>query len=59
MLRAVAIENSKDADQAVDVVLKEIIPYLSSQLGGPVNPHEDFFTSVSPPEDNEGILNFY
>ncbi|KAK4558464.1 hypothetical protein RGQ29_007984 [Quercus rubra] len=53
LLRAVAIENSKDADQAVDVVLKEIIPYLSSQFGGPVNPHEDFFTSVSPPEDNE------
>ncbi|XP_030946730.1 uncharacterized protein LOC115971150 isoform X4 [Quercus lobata] len=53
LLRAVAIENSKDADQAVDVVLKEIIPYLSSQFGGPVNPHEDFLTSVSPPEDNE------
>ncbi|KAK9987056.1 hypothetical protein SO802_032007 [Lithocarpus litseifolius] len=53
LLRAVAIENFKDADQAVDVVLKEIIPYLSSQFGGPVNPQEDFLTSVSPPKDNE------
>lgn len=29
MLRAVAIENSKDADTAVEVVLTEVIPYLS------------------------------
>jgi hypothetical protein len=45
LLRAVAIENSKDADQAVDVVLKEILPYFSSESNGPVN----------PPEDNEGL----
>jgi hypothetical protein len=41
LLRAVAIENSKDADQAVDVVLKEILPYFSSESNGPVNPPED------------------
>ena len=58
MLRAKAIENSKDADQAVDVVRKEIIPYLLGQFGGLVNPQEDFLTTVSPPEDNECIFNF-
>ena len=29
MLRAVAIEHSKDADTAVEVVLVEVIPFLS------------------------------
>jgi hypothetical protein len=46
LLRAVAIEHPKDADQAVDVVLKEIIPYLSYQTISPAN----------SPEDVEGML---
>ncbi|GLT54281.1 hypothetical protein SLA2020_274920 [Shorea laevis] len=41
LLRAVAIEHPKDADQAVDVVLKEIIPYLSSQTISLTSPTED------------------
>jgi len=31
VLKAVAIENSKDADAAVEVVLSEILPYVSVQ----------------------------
>lgn len=30
-LKTVAIENSKDADAAVEVVLSEILPYVSEQ----------------------------
>ncbi|XP_059438564.1 uncharacterized protein LOC132171297 [Corylus avellana] len=41
LLRAVAIEHPKDADQAVDVVLKEIIPYLSGQSTSPTIFTED------------------
>ncbi|XP_041022616.1 uncharacterized protein LOC121263657 isoform X1 [Juglans microcarpa x Juglans regia] len=41
LLRAVAIENSKDADQAALAVLSEIIPYFSLHSIGPSNPPEN------------------
>lgn len=41
LLRAVAIENSKDADAAVEVVLTEIIPYLSKVAVEDASPVED------------------
>ncbi|KAG7967461.1 hypothetical protein I3843_08G100100 [Carya illinoinensis] len=46
LLRVVAIENSKDADQAALAVLSEIIPYFSLHSIGPSN---------LPENDNVGI----
>lgn len=46
MLRVVAIENSKDADQAALAVLSEIIPYFSLHSIGPSN----------LPENDNGIF---
>ncbi|KAG2411280.1 hypothetical protein I3760_Q014700 [Carya illinoinensis] len=45
LLKAVAIEHSKDANLAVEIVCSEIIPYLSGWSTG----------SSSPPEDGEGF----
>ncbi|KAM7521566.1 hypothetical protein LguiA_011468 [Lonicera macranthoides] len=41
LLRAVAIEHSKDADSAVEVVLVEIIPYLSQKSSPNSSPNEN------------------
>ncbi|KAF9669413.1 hypothetical protein SADUNF_Sadunf14G0105100 [Salix dunnii] len=51
ILKAVAIEHSKDADVAVEVVLSEIIPSLSRQSAVPSHPSED--TTPSLPSDGE------
>ena len=54
ILKAVAIEHSKDADVAVEVVLSEIIPSLSRQSAVPSPPCED--TTPSLPSDGESII---
>ncbi|KAJ6343555.1 hypothetical protein OIU76_005322 [Salix suchowensis] len=51
ILKAVAIEHSKDADVAVEVVLSEIIPSLSRHSAVPSPPCED--TTPSLPSDGE------
>ncbi|KAB2016402.1 hypothetical protein ERO13_D08G089166v2 [Gossypium hirsutum] len=33
ILKAIAIENSKDVDAAAEIVLSEILPYLSKRTG--------------------------
>ncbi|CAK7348180.1 unnamed protein product [Dovyalis caffra] len=51
ILKAVAIEHSKDADLAVEVVLLEVIPFLSRQSAVPSPPHGE--SSLSLPSDEE------
>ncbi|GAV82738.1 hypothetical protein CFOL_v3_26189, partial [Cephalotus follicularis] len=52
LLRAVAIENSRDADAAVEIVLSEILPYLSKQSVAPgfSSTSKDSYTSTSKKE---------
>ncbi|KAA8550891.1 hypothetical protein F0562_002575 [Nyssa sinensis] len=56
ILRAVAIEHSKDADAAVEAVLVEVVPYLSKQSMAPSSSNE---TEVLPDESGavEGANN--
>ncbi|KAI9382474.1 hypothetical protein POPTR_014G139000v4 [Populus trichocarpa] len=51
ILKAVAIEHSKDADIAAEVVLSEVIPSLSRHSAAPSPPCED--TSPSLPLDGQ------
>lgn len=56
LLRAVAIEHPKDADAAAEVVLTEILPYMSYSA------YMDFAASAdkscSDAKDGEGIVRF-
>ncbi|MED6131741.1 hypothetical protein PIB30_012444 [Stylosanthes scabra] len=47
ILRAVAIEHPKDADQAAEIVLTEIIPFISNSNKPPATPSQDNGPGVS------------
>lgn len=51
ILKAVAIENSKDVDAAAEIVLSEILPYLSKQIMAASSSSQTQSPQVQP---NEG-----
>ncbi|XP_022758187.1 golgin candidate 5-like isoform X2 [Durio zibethinus] len=58
ILKAVAIENSKDVDAAAEIVLSEIVPYLSKQTVAASSSSQNLSPQVQPNEDEEGSNQF-
>nr|KJB73121.1 hypothetical protein B456_011G216100 [Gossypium raimondii] len=53
ILKAVAIENAKDVDAAAEIVLSEILPYLSKRI---VAGSSSSWNRSPPVQANEGMM---
>lgn len=59
LLKAVAIENSRDVDAAVEVVLSEILPYMTENATPPSCLPGNLFSQSHADEEGSGTVSFH